>query len=85
MASSRDEQAALQILGVFAERNVPANGILIRNYFFQVRDSDFLCGIDRAVAHGWIVRHERDRYCYVLTGAGRDVVEDMRDPATTAD
>src|SRR5258707_995564 len=68
---SADEQAARQILLVFAKYNVMIDGTLRRHQFFEVRDSDFQRGIDTAVNKGGIGRHPHDRYRYVLLSAGR--------------
>ncbi len=65
-----DEEAGRQILGVFMRNKTPANGILRRNNFFDVRDSDFQRGINSAVANKWITLHVRDRYRYILTDVG---------------
>lgn len=65
-----DEEAGLQILDVFRYNKTPANGMLPRNYFFAVRDSDFQRGMNRAIAKKWITRHLRNRYQYILTEAG---------------
>jgi hypothetical protein len=65
-----DEEAGRQILGVFMRNKTPANGILRRNNFFDVRDSDFQRGINSAVANKWITLHVRDRYRYILTDIG---------------
>ena len=43
-----------QILGVFMRHRIPATATLQRNYFFEVRDSDFQRGINRAVANNWV-------------------------------
>ena len=67
-----DDLAARNILAVFARYKVTVAGVLRRHQFFEVRDSDFQRGIDAAVARGWIARHERDRYRYILTAKGRD-------------
>lgn len=67
-----DDDAARQILSVFARYKVAVGGVLRRLHFFEVRDSDFQRGIDAAVALGWIERHLRDRYRYILTAAGRN-------------
>lgn len=58
-------------MSVFAEYKISAGGVLRRPHFFRVRDADFQCGINRAVANGWIACHERDRYRYFLTTAGK--------------
>src|SRR3954467_11765240 len=68
---SAEDHAARQILAVFARYKVAVAGVLRRHQFFEVRDSDFQRGIDEAVAKGWIQRHERDRYRYILTKVGR--------------
>ena len=65
-----DEDAGRQVLDVFARHKVPPRGVLRRNNFIAVRDSDFQRGIDRAVFNQWIVVHPRDRYRYILTEAG---------------
>lgn len=77
-----DDYAARQILAVFARHNIAVAGVLRRHHFFEVRDSDFQRGIDGAVAKGWIQRHPRDRYRYVLTTAGREAFDTVRVPMT---
>jgi len=77
-----DEYAARQILAVFARYKVAVAGVLRRHQFFEVRDSDFQRGIDAAVAKGWIQRHERDRYRYILTANGREAFHTVLLPAT---
>src|SRR5829696_8425683 len=79
-----DEYAARQILAVFARYKVTVAGVLRRHQFFEVRDSDFQRGIDGAVARGWIQRHERDRYRYILTAAGREAFAIALMPMTAA-
>src|SRR3954462_10262324 len=79
-----DELAARNILGVFAKYKVRVAGVLRRHQFFEVRDSDFQRGIDAAVAKGWIQRHERDRYRYILTANGREAFHTVLVPATVA-
>ena len=49
-----DDEVGRQILGVFMRYRIPANGMLQRNYFFDVRDGDFQRGINRAIANNWI-------------------------------
>ena len=49
---------------------VPATGTLQRNYFFQVRDSDFQRGINKAVANNWLTIDLRNRHRYQLTATG---------------
>src|SRR6478735_8229763 len=78
------EYAARQILAVFARYKVTVAGVLRRHQFFEVRDSDFQRGIDGAVAKGWIQRHERDRYRYILTTAGREAFNSVLIPMTAA-
>jgi len=78
------DYAARQILAVFARYKVPVAGVLRRHQFFEVRDSDFQRGIDGAVASGWIQRHERDRYRYILTRAGREAFNTVLIPMTAA-
>jgi hypothetical protein len=65
-----DDEAGRQILGIFVRNKVQPGGILRRLHFFDVRDSDFQRGIDRAVANRWIMVHHRDRYRYILTEEG---------------
>jgi len=67
---SADQRAGRQILAVFIQRAVPAGGALMRNNFFDVRDSDFQRGIDAAVANDWIKVDPRNRYRYLLTAEG---------------
>lgn len=66
-----DDNAARQILSVFAKYNVAVGGVLRRLQFFEVRDSDFQRGMDTAVIMGWIGRYRYDRHRYVLLAAGR--------------
>jgi hypothetical protein len=65
-----DEEVGRQILGVFMRYRVPVSGMLQRNYFFDVRDSDFQRGINKAVANNWITVDLRNRYRYELTATG---------------
>ena len=65
-----DEEAGRQILSTFVRHRISANGILRRNNFMNVRDSDFQRGINRAVLRKWIALHARDRYRYILTEEG---------------
>ena len=65
-----DEEAGLQILGIFVRNKVQASGMLRRIHFFDVRDGDFQRGINHAVASRWITVHHRDRYRYILTEMG---------------
>ena len=65
-----DEDVGRQILGVFMRHRIPATGTLQRNYFFEVRDSDFQRGINKAVANNWITIDLRNRYRYQLTTTG---------------
>jgi hypothetical protein len=65
-----DEDVSRQILGVFMRHRVPATGKLQRNYFFEVRDSDFHRGISKAVANNWIIIDLRNRHRYQLTTTG---------------
>jgi hypothetical protein len=66
-----DEDVARQFLSVFGQYKVPVAGVLRRNYFSGIRDSDFSRGLNKAVENKWVQRHERDRYRYILTQAGR--------------
>src|SRR3954462_14544273 len=81
---SAEDHAARQILAVFARYNVAVAGVLRRHQFFEVRDSDFQRGIDGAVAKGWIQRHERDRYRYILTTTGRKAFDTVLIPMSAA-
>jgi hypothetical protein len=65
-----DEEVSRQILSIFTRNRVQPGGVLQRNNFFDVRDSDFQRGIDRAVANNWIVIDLRNRYRYQLTATG---------------
>jgi hypothetical protein len=65
-----DMDVSRQILSVFMRHRVPATGSLQRNYFFEVRDSDFQRGINQAVANDWITIDLRNRYRYHLTTTG---------------
>ena len=84
ISQTDDEYAARQILAVFARYKVTVAGVLRRHQFFEVRDSDFQRGIDGAVARGWIQRHGRDRYRYILTAAGREAFATVLMPMTAA-
>ena len=77
---SSDDHAARQILLVFAKYKVPVGGVLKRHQFFEVRDSDFQRGIDATAKNGWIQRHHRDRYQYILTAAGREACKTVLAP-----
>jgi len=68
-----DEDVSRQILGVFMRHRIPATGTLQRNYFFEVRDSDFQRGINKAVANNWVTIDLRNPYRYQLTTTGYDV------------
>ena len=76
-----DEEVSRQILGIFMRHNKPTNGTLQRNNFFEVRDSDFQRGIDKAVANKWLTIDVRNRYRYKLTATGF-AVGLLIDPAT---
>ena len=65
-----DDEIGRQILGVFMRYRIPANGMLLRNYFFDVRDCDFQRGISKAVANNWITIDPHNRYRYQLTAMG---------------
>ena len=65
-----DEEVGRQILDVFSRNKTPANGVLRRIDFFDVRDGDFQRGINNAISNKWITLHVRDRYRYILTHAG---------------
>ena len=83
VSETDSDRAAQQILAVFARYKVPVAGVLRRHQFFEVRDSDFQRGIDGAVAKGWIERHQRDRYRYILTAAGRQAFGTVLAPIAT--
>ena len=68
-----DDEASRQILGVFMRYRIPANGMLLRNYFFDVHDCDFQRGISKAVANNWITIDPHNRYRYQLTALGYSV------------
>lgn len=65
-----DEDVSRQILSIFMRHRVPTSGMLPRNYFFNVRDSDFQRGINKAMANNWITIDLRNRYRYQLTATG---------------
>jgi hypothetical protein len=65
-----DEDVGRQILEIFMRYNVPANGTLPRNRFFDVRDGDFQRGINHAVAKQWITVNLRNRHQFILTPIG---------------
>ena len=79
---SSDDHAARQILSVFAKYKITVGGVLRRPQFFEVRDADFQRGIDTAVSKGWIQRHARDRYRYILLTAGREAFNSVLIPKT---
>ncbi len=66
-----DEQVAQQILSIFSRHKIPSMGLLKRNEFMEIRDGDFKRGMERAIYNKWIELNKRDRYCYILTDAGR--------------
>ena len=78
-----DEAVSRQILSVFVRHRIPATGTLQCNYFFEVRDSDFQRGINKAVANNWIAVDLRNRYRYQLTTTGYAVGQ-MIDPVVGA-
>ena len=65
-----DDEVSRQILGVFMRYRIAANGMLQRNYFFDVRDGDFQRGINKAIANNWITIDAHNRYRYQLTAMG---------------
>ena len=65
-----DEDVGRQILGIFIRNKVPANGILKRSSFFDVRDGDFKRGVAKAVANNWITVNLRNRHQFTLTPIG---------------
>ena len=67
---SSDLEIGRQILSIFIAHKVRSGGILRRNQFGDVRDGDFLRGINSAVEKGWIKIKPRDRYTYELTDVG---------------
>jgi hypothetical protein len=72
-----DHEVALQIMGVFAEYKINPGGFLKRPHFFRVRDGYFQRGLNRALANGWVRSHERDRYRYFLTPAGKAACDQL--------
>ena len=78
-----DMDVSRQILGIFMRHRIPATGTLQRNYFLEVRDSDFQRGINQAVANNWITIDLRNRYRYQLTETGYAVGRTM-DPVLQA-
>src|SRR5882672_7863432 len=81
---SSDDHAAWQILSVFAKYKITVGGVLRRHQFFEVRDGDFQRGIDAAVSKGWIQRHSRDRYRYILLAVGREAFGSVLIPKLTS-
>ena len=65
-----DKDVSRQILDVFTRHRIPAGGMLLRNYFIDVRDGDFQRGINKAIANNWITIDLRNRYRYQLTATG---------------
>lgn len=65
-----DDDVGRQILDIFIRHRIPVSGVLPRNYFIAVRDSDFQRGLNRAVANDWIAIDRRNRYRYQLTATG---------------
>jgi len=65
-----DDEVGRQILDVFMRNRIPVSGMLPRNYFFTVRDSDFQRGLNKAVENDWVAIDRRNRYRYQLTAAG---------------
>ncbi|MGA9037623.1 MAG: hypothetical protein WB505_18640 [Pseudolabrys sp.] len=76
-----DDEVSRQIIGVFIRHRIPANGILQRNDFFDVRDGDFQRGLNKAIANNWITIDQRNRYRYELTATGYAVGR-LINPAT---
>jgi hypothetical protein len=70
MEAPSDDEVGRQILSVFARYKVPADGMLRRNNFMEVRDAHFQRGLNKAIANNWVKVKERDRYTYVLTETG---------------
>src|SRR5258708_1499873 len=56
-----DEEVGRQILSIFMQHKVGANGVLRRNNFIDVRDADFQRGLNKAVENRWIKTKLRDR------------------------
>lgn len=65
-----DDDIGRQILGIFMRNKVPANGVLRRNSFFDVRDGDFQRGIKSAVANNWVMVNMRNHHQFILTPVG---------------
>ena len=77
-----DEEIGRQILNIFMKHHVGASGVLRRNNFVEVRDSDFQRGLNKAVENRWIKIKLRDRYTYELTEAGLAAGLNARLPPT---
>jgi hypothetical protein len=65
-----DEEVGRQILSIFMRHKVGVSGLLRRNNFLDVRDTDFQRGLNKAVENRWIKIKLRDRYTYELTEVG---------------
>src|SRR5437763_9472917 len=74
-----DDEVGRQILSIFMRQRVPANGVLRRNHFMDVRDADFQRGLRKAVENHWITIRPHDRYTYELTEAGLAAAIESRD------
>ena len=68
MASDAD--VGRQILDIFMKHKVHVSGVLRRNNFMEVRDSDFQRGLNQAIENKWVKLKQHDRYTYILTEAG---------------
>ena len=65
-----DEEVSRQILDTFMKYHIRPSGVLRRNHFMGVRDSDFQRGLNKAVENSWVKLKMRDRYTYELTEIG---------------
>jgi hypothetical protein len=69
-AVASDTDIGRQILDIFMKHNVHVSGVLRRNNFMEVRDSDFQRGLNQAIENKWLKLKQHDRYTYILTEAG---------------
>jgi hypothetical protein len=70
LTATQTRKLAVKSSAFSMRHRIPATGTLQRNYFFEVRDSDFQRGINKAVANNWITIDLRNRYRYQLTSTG---------------
>ena len=77
-----EQEAACQVLSVFADHKIPPTGFLRRNQFSYLRDDHFTWGMRGAMERHWVKRHERDRYRYILTEGGRTAIATVLNATT---